>query len=455
MSRQDRIAQLMALLNDAESSGDDDKIIEIKSDIFKEFGIEKNMGGMASMDDMTRPVGYENGGNVTRRLSSTRAKKPFEDFLRDIGFTKKDEKTGKLRGAKGDWAKYLTSKNIKVGSAEATDELNNLLKAAGKPTYIDIKTAGKNFSEDIISAITGTEPGERGAREARNATNSKIVEIKKVATQAEGANSTKAKQKLLTTLFEKSFPVLKQVPKYATLLSTAIASKAFGYMPIATEMGSDDMPLGPDDGESARVKQRLMEENNITQEQINQIANQPIDLLAPRKNMGGMMNMNEMTMPLQSYEHGGMHITPKPKPKPKPELSFEQIKEMMLEEDKGSKDLSKLTLMEKIRSELEPVEGQTMNVIKQKIKPIRDKVNDFIKFGRGDKERFFGGATGTDFYLDDPSLIEFIKKRAGTNDENSKEYQNELIKFMDEVTPKKNMGGMMNMNDIIKPLRDN
>ena len=170
-----------------------------------------------------------------------------------------------------------------------------------------------------------------------------------------------------------------------------------------------------------------------------------------QKKGGGMMNMDEMTMPLQSYEHGGMHITPKPKP----ELSFEQIKEMMLEEDKGSKDLSKLTLMEKIRSELEPVEGQTMNMIKQKIKPIRDKVNDFIKFGRGDKERFFGGATGTDFYLDDPSLIEFIKRRAGTNDENSKEYQNELIKFMDEVTPKKNMGGMMNMNDIIKPLRDN
>ena len=202
-------------------------------------------GGMASMDDMTRPVGYENGGNVTRRLSSTRAKKPFEDFLRDIGFTKKDEKTGKLRGAKGDWAKYLTSKNIKVGSAEATDELNNLLKAAGKPTYIDIKTAGKNFSEDIISAITGTEPGERGARDIRNATNSKIVEIKKIATQAEGANSTKAKQKLLTTLFEKSFPVLKQVPKYATLLSTAVASKAFGYMPIATEMGDAELPKEP------------------------------------------------------------------------------------------------------------------------------------------------------------------------------------------------------------------
>ena len=263
-------------------------------------------GGMASMDDMTRPVGYENGGNVTRRLSSTRAKKPFEDFLRDIGFTKKDEKTGKLRGAKGDWAKYLTSKNIKVGSAEATDELNNLLKAAGKPTYIDIKTAGKNFSEDIISAITGTEPGERGARDIRNATNSKIVEIKKVATQAEGANSTKAKQKLLTTLFEKSFPVLKTVPKYAALLSTAVASKAFGYIPIATEMGDAELPKEPMI-DKKKIDFSGPSANAQLLEQMSQDA-------AMNKRGGGMMNMDEMIRPL-GYEVGG--IVPKPKPKPR------------------------------------------------------------------------------------------------------------------------------------------
>jgi SLT domain-containing protein len=326
MSRQDRIAQLMALLNDAESSGDDDKIIEIKSDIFKEFGIEKNMGGMASMDDMTRPVGYENGGNVTRRLSSTRAKKPFEDFLRDIGFTKKDEKTGKLRGAKGDWAKYLTSKNIKVGSAEATDELNNLLKAAGKPTYIDIKTAGKNFSEDIISAITGTEPGERGARDIRNATNSKIVEIKKVATQAEGANSTKAKQKLLTTLFEKSFPVLKQVPKYATLLSTAIASKAFGYMPIATEMGDAELP-------KESMKDQVMKNMDFSGPSANaQLLEQMSQDAAMNKRGGGMMNMDEMIRPL-GYKRGTrdgnlvgdrekMYSAPPPDPKDPDDLDL-------------------------------------------------------------------------------------------------------------------------------------
>ena len=277
--------------------------LEAKKDVLEAARPEERAGGgMMDINEMTRPVGYENGG-ITRRLASTRADKPFEDFLKDAGFTKKDEKTGRIRGAKGNWAKYLTSKNIKVGSVEATNELNRLLKAAGKPLYVDIASAGKNFSEEIISAVTGTQPGESGARKARNAANSKIVEIKKIATQAEGANSTKAKQKLLTTLFEKSFPVLKTVPKYAALLSTAVASKAFGYIPIATELGSDDEMFKR--LEEEQKKQQIMDKYNVTQEQMNQIVNQPMDLLAPiNKRGGGMMNMDEMIRPI-GYAGGG------------------------------------------------------------------------------------------------------------------------------------------------------
>ena len=269
---------------------------------------------VASIDDITRPI---TDTKDTRRLASTRAAKSFEDFLKDITnpdtgkkFTKVDEKTGKIRGAKGDWAKYLNSKNIKVGSLAATDELNRLSKIR----YVDIASAGKSFSEDIISAITGTEPNKRGTgeilkkvnnlgyktvREYRNATQEKIKQIKKVATQAEGPNSTKAKQKLLTTLFEKSFPVLKTVPKYAALLSTAVASKAFGYMPI-TSPTSDPYAMKYEEREAEQKKQQMMDKYNITQEQINQIANEPIDLLTPRKNMGGMMNINNMIRPLRS-----------------------------------------------------------------------------------------------------------------------------------------------------------
>ena len=278
---------------------------EITMDDYKKYKETGSFatGGMANINDMIRPVGYENGGDVkkniiTRRLASTRAQKPFEDFLRDIGeerFIKKDDKTGKIRGAKGNWAKYLTSKNIKVGSVEATNELNRLLKAAGKPLYVDIASAGKNFSEEIISAVTGTQPGESGARKARNAANSKIVEIKKIATQAEGANSTKAKQKLLTTLFEKSFPVLKTVPKYAALLSTAVASKAFGYIPIATEMGDAELPEEGTPEYEELMKGLKGEDKGLEID---------IPLEYGKFKGGGMMNMDEMTRPL-GYAAGG------------------------------------------------------------------------------------------------------------------------------------------------------
>ena len=275
---------------------------EITMDDYKKYKETGSFatGGMANINDMISPVGYENGGDVkkniiTRRLASTRAQKPFEDFLKDIGFTKKDEVTKKIRGAKGDWAKYLTSKNIKVGTVEATNELNRLLKAAGKPLYVDIASAGKSFSEDIISAVTGTQPGESGAREIRNAANSKIVEIKKIATQAEGANSTKAKQKLLTTLFEKSFPVLKTVPKYAALLSTAVASKAFGYIPIATEMGDAELPEEGTPEYEELMKGLKGEDKGLEID---------IPLEYGKFKGGGMMNMDEMTRPL-SYAAGG------------------------------------------------------------------------------------------------------------------------------------------------------
>ena len=60
-SRQDRIGQLFSLLEEAEQNNDSDKIMEIKLDLFREFGIEKNMGGMMSMENMIMPLGYDRG----------------------------------------------------------------------------------------------------------------------------------------------------------------------------------------------------------------------------------------------------------------------------------------------------------------------------------------------------------------------------------------------------------
>ena len=369
MARDDRIAQLLALLEEARSNDDQDKIIEIESDLFREFkGLEMNQGGMMNINEMTRPVGYENGGNViTRRLASTRAEKPFEDFLKDIGderFIKKDDKTGKIRGAKGNWAKYLTSKNIKVGSVEATNELNRLLKAASKPLYVDIASAGKNFSEEIISAVTGTQPGESGARKARNKVNAEIKDLKTQGNKLHGANPSKAKNAFFKEALERMYPVLKNTVKGAAVLSATLTKTALGKalgpldLLITTEMGSGE--LTPE----------MIEEfkKNQAQERMN-------------KRGGGMMNINRMTAPL-GYKEGG----------------------------------------------------------------LLDKISDFFKYQRKDPERFFGGSDGMEFHLDDPSLIQFIKRKAGTDDEDSPEYQDELMRFMEEVSSfKKNQGGIMSM----------
>ena len=369
MARDDRIAQLLALLEEARSNDDQDKIIEIESDLFREFkGLEMNQGGMMNINEMTRPVGYENGGNViTRRLASTRAEKPFEDFLKDIGderFIKKDDKTGKIRGAKGNWAKYLTSKNIKVVSVEATNELNRLLKAAGKPLYVDIASAGKNFSEEIISAVTGTQPGESGARKARNKVNAEIKNLKTQGNKLHGANPSKAKNAFFKEALERMYPVLKNTVKGAAVLSATLTKTALGKalgpldLLITTEMGSGE--LTPE----------MIEEfkKNQAQERMN-------------KRGGGMMNINRMTAPL-GYKEGG----------------------------------------------------------------LLDKISDFFKYQRKDPERFFGGSDGMEFHLDDPSLIQFIKRKAGTDDEDSPEYQDELMRFMEEVSSfKKNQGGIMSM----------
>ena len=81
------------------------------------------------------------------------------------------------------------------------------------------------------------------------------------------------------------------------MLSTAVASKAFGYIPIATELGSDDEMFKR--LEEEQKKQQIMDKYNVTQEQMNQIVNQPMDLLAPiNKRGGGMMNMDEMIKPI-------------------------------------------------------------------------------------------------------------------------------------------------------------
>ena len=187
-----------------------------------------------------------------------------------------------------------------------------------------------------------------------------LLSIQKEADSIFGKETTQQKIKFI----EKAANKMGIALKYAVKMGFRNFMPFLGPAGVVLSIGmSKKVNAGEDEffeqREADRTKQRLMKENNITQEQMNQIANQPMDLLAPiNKRGGGMMNMDEIIRPL-GYAHGGMHY------------------------EHGG---------------FHKEEGKT--------------------FGQGE------------FHYDDPNLIRFIKKRA---DQNETTYQEELMKFVDEV----------------------
>jgi len=182
------------------------------------------------------------GGPVTKGGSTLKPStytKPFEDFLKDIGFTKVDEKTGKIRGSKTAFNDHLKKLGIKIGSPEATAELNNLLKKAGKRPYISVDMSQKGLGQSLIDEITGTEAGKPNVREIRQSTANKIDEIRLDANEQFGKNPTKKKYDYIKKQITKYFPKVAGT----TALLNFIAGRALGavsaFMP--TEMGDAEL----------------------------------------------------------------------------------------------------------------------------------------------------------------------------------------------------------------------
>jgi hypothetical protein len=173
----------------------------------------------------------------TIKTPSTYTGRAFEDFLMDAGFTKKDEKTGKIRGAKGMWNSFLLKQGIVPGSDDATDALNKILKSKGKQLYISTNMAQGKFGLPLVEEITGTVKGQQGAA-LRDNTFQQLEEIRLDANDKHGKNPTKKKYDYI----EKE--VIKKFPKVAgtTVLSNFITGKALGaigaFMPSELEAGT-------------------------------------------------------------------------------------------------------------------------------------------------------------------------------------------------------------------------
>lgn len=173
----------------------------------------------------------------TIKTPSTYTGRAFEDFLMDAGFTKKDEKTGKIRGAKGMWNSFLLKQGIVPGSDDATDALNKILKSKGKQLYISTNMAQGKFGLPLVEEITGTVKGQKGAA-LRDNTFQQLEEIRLDANDKYGKNPTNKKYDYI----EKE--VIKKFPKVAgtTVLSNFITGKALGaigaFMPSELEAGT-------------------------------------------------------------------------------------------------------------------------------------------------------------------------------------------------------------------------
>ena len=70
MARQDRIAELISLLDYAISTGNDDLAQEVRSDIFRETKgtLQMNHGGIANIENMIAPIGMKGGGDYKDQL---------------------------------------------------------------------------------------------------------------------------------------------------------------------------------------------------------------------------------------------------------------------------------------------------------------------------------------------------------------------------------------------------
>jgi len=186
--------------------------------------------------------------------------KSFEDFLKDIGFTKVDEKTGKVRGSKTDFNNHLKKLGIKIGSPEATAELNKLLKEAGKRPYISVDMSQKGLGQSLIDEITGTEAGKPNVRDIRQATVNKIEEIRLDANDKFGRNPTKKKYDFIKNQITKFFPKVAGT----TALAQFIAGKALGFAGAMMPSEADAATLYDDEGNMKEgIMSQIKEQNKM------------------------------------------------------------------------------------------------------------------------------------------------------------------------------------------------
>ena len=332
MARDDRVAQLIDLLRDAISSGDDDLAQVVRSDLFKEFGLEMNKGGIASF--------YANGGKVkipqlsTDVANITDVYEAIDDpsYVRDttrIDNLRRGSKVTRKMGydkifetfeKKGiNRATIKKFKNIpKIADFDNAKDFSNALKKFRETAFKGltdkqintIRSSGflSNYAKDVRSALPDFGKGA-SRRMINTALNEMYDYVFMTPESAVGVRKPKIQSKIYTQIRETGRNTLNKAQqlnldyalsqvdklfksgnvakagKMLAAISTMVAKGVFARVPgidllITSEMGSGELP----------------EEGTPEYEELMQSIEQ--------KNQGGMMNIDYMTRPL-GYANGG------------------------------------------------------------------------------------------------------------------------------------------------------
>ena len=226
-----------------------DEIVKKKAGDFLELGkylnqiesLNKAEGGIVSLKDGGDPDDVPL--KKTIKTPSTYGKRAIEDFLFDAGFVKIDPDTGKPRGSKGEFNKFLLKKGIKPGSEAGTTELNKILKKLGKPMYISLEMAQGAQGLSLAEEATGTKKGTLGAAQRKDVFEG-VDQIRKEANKMDFKN-TDQKYNFIKKEIKKKFPAIGAATLANLAKGTALGMGLEMFMPqelqAATIYSPEDM----------------------------------------------------------------------------------------------------------------------------------------------------------------------------------------------------------------------
>jgi len=337
MARDDRVAQLIQLLRDAEESGDDDLAQIVRLDLFKEFGLEMNQGGIMSVQ------GYNGGGRVKKpeyipgqnvekikqgisqtKGIATRRMDPstYKQWIEKLG--PKFQKTELVRGKpkiEGDLHKFEKSLNKKgltlwqdkssTMKNAVTKELNSMLKAKGVEgiPYKNVgETTKRGLAENLASRARGFlgKYAERFSAATKKEWWEDALKLQEKADKKFGTKKLKKKLRWIAQQLKMKWPSIG-IGTTMGLLSTsgfgAVLTKATALPYVTDVLGLTDI-MGFKDVEPENTEPGYFEK--LKREKYDEDADLSYFERIKKQNMrgGGLMDIDYMTRPVRGYAEG-------------------------------------------------------------------------------------------------------------------------------------------------------